>query len=79
MCFTCGPIAHILQRAGHDIKPRAEDEQAAVMIWMIRKYQEHGEGWRAKADDELNALKKAKHSRSGRGPVTANHIKHQLL
>jgi hypothetical protein len=58
-CFFCGPIAHILQSAGHEIPKRAEDEQAAVIVWLIRKYQQHGEGWRAKVDEELRAFRKA--------------------
>lgn len=57
-CFQCGPIAHILQKAGHEIKARAEDEQAAVILWMIRKYQEHGADWKAKGDDELNEMQR---------------------
>lgn len=58
-CFWCAPIAHILRAAGHPIKPKAEDEQAAVIVWLIRKYQEHGEGWRKKVDAELNAFRRA--------------------
>jgi hypothetical protein len=58
-CFVCGPIAHILKRAGHDIQPKAEDEQAKVIVWMIRKYQEYGKDWRLLADVELHALRKA--------------------
>lgn len=59
-CFVCGPIAHILQAAGHEIILRAENEQAAVIIWMIKKYQEHGASWKTEADKELSALNKAR-------------------
>jgi len=57
--FVCGPIAHILQAAGHPIRKRCEDEQAAVIIWMIQKYQQHGSEWRRLGDEELIALSKA--------------------
>lgn len=59
MCFQCGPIAHVLQSVGHPIPKKAEAEQASVMIWLIQKYQEHGDGWRGKVDAELAALRKA--------------------
>lgn len=54
--FECAPIAHVLQASGHQIDRKAEAEQAAVIIWMIRKYQEHGANWKEKADEELSAL-----------------------
>lgn len=61
MCFQCSPIAHVLQRAGHNIETRAEAEQSAVIVWLLRKYAELGkcEDWRAKVDAELNAMRKA--------------------
>ncbi|KKL17706.1 hypothetical protein LCGC14_2482860 [marine sediment metagenome] len=57
-CFVCGPIAHRLNELGHNIKPHAEEEQAAVIYWMLCLYEEHGEGWKKKAGEELQqALK----------------------
>lgn len=54
-CFVCGTIAHIFQAAGQLIPTRAEDEQAAVIIWMIQKYQQHGAAdWKRKCDEELS-------------------------
>lgn len=58
MCFQCGPIAEVLRYAGEPIPRKAESEQAIVMIWLIQKYQEHGEGWRSKVQLELNNLSK---------------------
>lgn len=57
--FACAPIAHILRAAGHQIAPKAEDEQAAVIVWLIRKYEEHGADWREKVNAELNAFRRA--------------------
>lgn len=59
LCFQLSPIAHILQAAGHPIEKHAEDEQAAVMIWMLQKYQEHGAEWRDKVNEELKAMRAA--------------------
>ncbi len=59
-CFVCGPIAHILQAGGHPIPKHAEEEQAAVIVWMLEKYQQHGrEDWKRKADEELVEIRTA--------------------
>lgn len=42
MVFTTGPIAHRLRVLGYTIKRRAEEEQVAVLIWLIRAYQHYG-------------------------------------
>jgi len=52
-CFVCSPIAHRLNELGHHIKPHAEEEQAAVIYWMLCLYEKHGEDWKKKADEEL--------------------------
>lgn len=57
MIFTTGPIAHIFQAAGQPIPHKAEEEQVAVFIWMIQKYQEHGKDWKERGDEELRALR----------------------
>jgi len=57
-CFVCGPIAHILNKLGHNIKPHAEEEQAAVIYWMLCLYEKHGVGWRQKAEEELQKCNK---------------------
>jgi len=57
-CFMGAPIVEILRLDGHDIPRRAEHEQAAFIIWAIRKYQQHGACWKADADKELREIKK---------------------
>lgn len=47
--FVCGPIAHKLKKFGHKIKPKAEEEQAYVIHWLLHIYFEHGPLWRKKA------------------------------
>ena len=47
--FTCAGIAAWLREAGHEIKFRSEDEQAAVIYWMMNLYLEHGAEWRNEA------------------------------
>ncbi len=55
-CLSCGPMAHVFQRAGYPIPTHAEEEQAHILLWMLARYQQHGIGWRAKADDELRSM-----------------------
>ena len=57
--FWCASIAAALRRSGRAISYKAEDEQAAVIIWMLQKYQQHGENWRQKGDEELKKLYEA--------------------
>lgn len=52
--FVCGPIAHKLVRLGHKIPPKAEDEQAYVLYWLLELYMEHGAGFRTKASEILS-------------------------
>lgn len=56
MVFELSPIAHAFRAAGHGIKRRAEDEQAFVLHWLIGLALEHGDGWRAKAADEIERM-----------------------
>lgn len=56
MCFQCGPIAALFRKGGQAIEERAEDEQAAVLHWMIGLVLRHGDGWRAKATEEVQAI-----------------------
>jgi hypothetical protein len=44
--FWCASAAQGLRKKGHQIKTRAEDEQAAVIHFMLTMYEKHGEGWR---------------------------------
>lgn len=56
-CLFCARIAHVFQRAGYPIPQQAEDEQMHVLLWMLARYREHGNRWRAKCDEELRALR----------------------
>lgn len=44
--FACVPMANYLRSQGHEIQLKAEDEQAAVIHWMLTMYAEHGADWR---------------------------------
>lgn len=57
LCFQVADIAHLMQAAGQPIKRKAEDEQAAVLLWMLTKLHQHGKDWRVEGDKELNALR----------------------
>lgn len=48
-CFTLIVMAQLLRGMGHDIKTRAEDEQAASIHWMLDLYMKHGSEWRTEA------------------------------
>lgn len=56
MCFQCVAFAQALRAGGHQIKPRAEDEQAAVLHWMLSHYFRHGEEWRAVAAEDMKRM-----------------------
>lgn len=53
--FLCHGIAISLRALGHDIATRSEDEQAAVIHWMLGHYLRHGSQWRCHAFAELEA------------------------
>lgn len=54
--FWCGPYAHLLRAAGQDIEPKAEQEQAAVIHWLLDFYQADQLNWRAKVSEEVKRL-----------------------
>lgn len=56
MVFELSPLAPALRAAGHDIKRKAEDEQAHVLHWLIGIVLEHGDDWRAKAADDIKRM-----------------------
>ncbi|WP_287917187.1 hypothetical protein [Comamonas sp.] len=56
MCFQCISFAQALRAAGHTIKTRAEDEQAAVLHWMLGHYFRHGDDWRAAAAQDMKRM-----------------------
>lgn len=51
--FTCRDTAIILRTMGHEIKTKSEDEQAAVVHWMLCLYEEHGDAWREEGNKIL--------------------------
>lgn len=55
--FSCSPIANGLRRIGQTIPNKAEEEQAAVIYWMLSMYQKHGDDWRKEAEKALIATK----------------------
>lgn len=48
--FMCAGIAGALRMSGQEIKRKAEEEQAAVLHWMLTLYVQHGAGWREVAE-----------------------------
>lgn len=57
--FACGPIASVLRSLGHEIEHKAEDEQAAVIHWMLSVYAEYGENWKRYGEKYLAGAKEA--------------------
>ncbi len=51
--FTCHFIAKALRVMGHSIAHKSEDEQAAVIHWLLGIYLKHGSDWRQRAVAEL--------------------------
>ena len=51
--FWCGGFAELLRRSGQEIPHKAEEEQAAVIYWMLCQYEQHGDNWRQEADKTL--------------------------
>ncbi|HBZ06060.1 MAG TPA: hypothetical protein DEP03_06605 [Massilia sp.] len=51
--FTCIGIAAQLRKLGHKIGNRAENEQAAVIHFLLNMYQKHGAAWRQNAEEYL--------------------------
>jgi hypothetical protein len=54
--FTCIRIAQALRLCGADIKSKAEDEQAAVIHFLLMRYMRHGSDWAKHADIDLRAM-----------------------
>ncbi len=50
------PIVRALQRLDPSIKPRFEDEQAALLHWALGFWFQHGDDWRAAAGATLQRL-----------------------
>lgn len=55
--FECVGMAEALRKDGRQIEPRAEDEQAVVLHWMLSLYEMHGDKWRDIASDEMKRMR----------------------
>jgi len=54
--FACAGIASSLRAGGQPIPRKAEEEQVAVIYWMLSMYQKHGADWKKEAEKELAML-----------------------
>ncbi|MCP1273222.1 hypothetical protein NKW43_05925 [Gluconobacter albidus] len=61
MCFECITLARALRADGMKVPNRAEDEQAAVIFFLLPFVLAHGADWRKHAVEELGAME-ARHS-----------------
>lgn len=57
MCFECAGLADALRGRGWKIKSKAEDEQAAVIHFLLTHYLKNGANWAESASAELRAIK----------------------
>jgi hypothetical protein len=57
--FQCSPVAECLRIGGAEIRRKSENEQAAVIHWMLGLYLEHGDKWREMGNVELQRIKAA--------------------
>ena len=64
MLWNTGPLAHLHRAAGADIRPKAEEEQAFVLHWLLGLALQHGGGWRKAAAEEIDRLRKAAKARA---------------
>lgn len=55
--FWCYSVAQVLREDGHEIPTKAEEEQAAVIHWLLNLYLEHGDQWRDVAQQETKRIK----------------------
>lgn len=53
--FACAGIARQLRALGHAIPHKAEEEQAAVIYWLLGIFLKHGEDWASHANAALAA------------------------
>lgn len=57
--FWCSPWANVLRMRGDAIPRKAEEEQAAVIRFMLNHYLANGADWAETAGAELDAIRKA--------------------
>lgn len=63
--FACTSIAQALRLMGHEIKTKAEHEQAAALHWMLGFYIQHGPAWREHATAAMQAAAEAYKAQQG--------------
>lgn len=56
MLWETGPLAHMFRANGAEIKTKAEDEQAYVLLWALRLAIQHGDDWRKVASNEISSI-----------------------
>lgn len=64
ICFTLIPLVNMLRAGGHEIKHKAEDEQAAAIHWMLGHYFAHGAEWQAAATADINRMRQQSEAES---------------
>lgn len=63
--FWCYHLANALRAMGHEIARKAEEEQAAVIHWLLNAYFEHGPGWREAVEKILAAEREKELAKGG--------------
>jgi len=58
--FACSGLAESLRAGGQIIPRKAEEEQAAVLYWMLSVYQQHGASWKEEAGNYLDSITASK-------------------
>ncbi len=54
--FACHSVANVLRKSGQEIPFKAEEEQAAVIHWLLNIYLEHGENYEKEANRRLREM-----------------------
>lgn len=63
--FWCYHLANALRAMGQEIARKAEEEQAAVIHWLLKAYFEHGPGWREAVEKILAAEREKELAKGG--------------
>lgn len=63
--FACHGIASALRAKGHEIRQKAEHEQAAAIHFMLGLYLEHGANWPHAAEAYFRDLRERYDQRGG--------------
>ncbi|UXB15164.1 hypothetical protein K7565_15365 [Stenotrophomonas maltophilia] len=65
--FWCSPWANVLRMRGDEIPNKVEEEQAAVIRFMLNHYLANGTAWAETAGAELDAIRKVDGKAVGNG------------